>query len=150
MDEDERNNNVDKYLMYSIKLYKEILDLEEKIKKTFFYSKNSCSYDNFLVDKNYINDIETILHFKEIYTFLNSNHITSAFLKTQKNEEDILKRLKKQLNPETINELEKLDENLKLKNSYELKAIYDNKYKANKPSYYKDCKIINMELSKHH
>ena len=64
-----------KCLSYSIDLYKGYLNLYETILKSNYYSPNIINKDNeyYLINKDYVNELESIIQFKEISNIIESN-----------------------------------------------------------------------------
>ena len=143
--QNKKENNINNYLLYSINLYNEYLNLYKKINESISYHSNYNELDDyFLVDKKYINEIESILHFQEIKNIINKNKE-----KFNNNNKDILKELRNNLLEDTLNDLgqfnkEKIETKLNDIPLYKLKQSFINNdiilY------YYRNCQILNQQI----
>ena len=144
----EKEEKINKYLSYSIELYNEYSTYNLQIEKPNNKMENEC----YLVNKNLIVEIEDILCYNDINETLIKNKEVIKNYSMKKENKDILEKIKKEINTDTIkkiNELEdkKFEELLKQKENILLglsKSYIGEKSKN--VFYFKDCKIINKKI----
>ena len=140
--------NLDKILTNIVELYKEYLMINLKINPSN-YSEilNEIDEDYYVIYKNYINDFEEIIHYKEIKNILIKNRHIHLFYDTEKN--DCLTKLKSLISPEIKNKLLEINDNSfifdKLKKS-ELYKLEQTKFMEGNLYYIDNFIIINSKI----
>ena len=147
---DKNNNKVNKYLSYLIIIHKEYSKIKKDINETVIIHSNRPEEEYYLINREYLNELENILHFKEFIKKININDIQKLNLDINNINNDIMNKIKDRLNKEMVNYLITLDENqllINTENKYYISKIelQDNEYN-NKLHYYKNCQIINKKL----
>jgi len=135
-----KENNLNKYLTYIINLHKEYSALNKKINEQNSSSLEEKEYDYYLISKNYINDIESLLNFKDMRIIIENIQSTNSSF-------DIHDTLRQQIQGEKYNSLINLNEqyiksNLD-RNAYLLSSLNDNN---NEPYYYNNCQIVSKVI----
>ena len=142
----EYGDKLDKYLGMLVDLYLEFLQINNKMNLSDNDSSTFMQTDEnyFIIDKQFINDFEEIVHFKEIKNILDKDKNLHPHYGNQK--KDCLEKIKNELNP---NIKDKLVESENYSNFNKLKS-YSYKVKCsrlpNKIKYYDNFVIINNQI----
>ena len=142
-----KKDNFLKYLSYSITLYNEYNNLIQKIKEPI---NKFSSEKYYLINKNYMKEIESILLFIKVKDILINNKYLINNLQENNNDfREIFEKIKDNLSNENIDNLEKItDENIEIRLSctkkYILSLSYINNDCENNLYYHKDFQIINI------
>jgi len=136
-----KENSLYKYLSYINNLYNEFSVLYKKINEQNSSNLTDEEYNYYLINRNYISDVKSLLHFKDISTIIeNIQNFGYSF--------DPLKNLREQIKEELYNSLIELNpeiikNKLKDKNSYLLSTLEEN---TKEPFYYNNCQIISKNI----
>ena len=136
-----RENNLNKYLSYINFLHNEYFVLNKKINEQNSLNLAYEENEYYLISRRYINDIENLLHFKDISVIIRNIQSLNVSL-------DLVSILREQIQGELYNSLSELNnENiknkLKDKNSYLLSSLNNI---DNEPIYYNNCQIISTKI----
>jgi len=143
----ENENKLDEYLTILANLYKENKILKNKIATPINNSSISSitKEEYYLINKNFIKNLEDIIHFTEIETIINNDNQFLKYFEFDK--KYCLNKMKIDLQDETKNALMNLENNLNLK---ELKNVQiyklEKSYFKNKYIYYQNSIIINNKI----
>ena len=146
---DKNNNKVNKYICYLIIIHKEYSKIKNEINGTIIIQSNRPEEEYYLINREYMNELENILHFKEFIKKINIDEIKILDLDFNNINNDIMNKIKDRLNKEMINYLLTLNENkliLNTENKYYISKIDLQDNENNKLHYYKNCQIINKKL----
>ena len=151
LDEKEKvlNNNLF-FLIYLYKEYSIFYQIINGLKNDIHHSsEDPNNYSFYLIDSNYLNEIESLLCFQEVAKILNNNQEFNSNLFQDNNiNKEILEQLKCKLSSNTLKMLkENSDKILKTKLSNKniispLCITVDNEKKY----YYQNCRIINRAI----
>ena len=148
---DDKEKNMIKNLIFVINLYKEYAALNNKINILNNNHNQSNSIlpsnnDFFLIDANYLNEVESSICFQEISNILNTKEVFDINLIKDNNiSPELLGKIKGKLSQNTIivlreNSEEKLQNKLFNISKLSLSLISDNNHNK---YYFSNCKIIN-------
>ena len=146
---DKNSNKVNKYLSYLIIIHKEYSKIKKDINETVIIQSNRPEEEYYLINREYMNELENILHFKEFIKKINIDEIKKLDLDINNINNDIINKLKDRLNKKMVNYLITLDENkliINTENKYFISKIELQDNENNKLHYYKNCQIINKKL----
>ena len=141
------NAKINKYLPYLINIYIEYSKIKEEINgKATTLSKEEEYY---LINRKYMNELESIFHFKEFANEINIDEIQNLDLDINNVNDDIINKIKEGLNEKVIYDLLTLDEkklaiNCQNKDELSKSELFDNE--NNKLFFYNKCQIINQKL----
>ena len=139
------HENINKYLTYSLKLYKEYSSLKKQIGEKNNQKENEC----YLINKNFIEEVHKILCFNDINDEFDKN---AELIKDFKGEKEKIEKIKNGIKLGILKQLNELDEN-KIKENLKLKGniTFDlSKSSIGEKSenifYYNNCRIINKNI----
>ena len=137
------NKNVDEenfYILYNIILFNEYLKIEQ----------NAHNEKLFLINRNYMKELESILCFNDIkQILLNNNQINTMNIYQSKEEKQaIVKNIKNLLNENITKEIQQIKkENVEMKlNSINFLNIQSYPYENNNIFYFNNCQVITEKL----
>ena len=137
------NKNVDKedfYILYNIILFNEYSKIEQ----------NAQNKKIFLINRDYMQALESILYFNDIkQILLNNNQINSMNIYNSKEEKQTLvKIIRNLLNENIIKEIQKIKkENVEMKlNTINIMNFQSYPYENNNIFYFNNCQVINEKL----
>ncbi len=136
---------LDKYISYSINLCIEYMNILKKIKQPFNSQIATNEYDYFLINGEYVDEIESILKFDIIKQILNNNQHLITQIKDQTSFNQITIKVKDilKLNQKLENlNIKEEDLNNKLQNINNLSEKIIHGDPSNKIYFYKNCKIF--------
>ena len=136
-----KENCLNYYLNYIIDLYNKYSILNKKINENISSSSADEEYEYYLINRKYMKDIESLLHFKEMSIIIKNVQSLNISL-------NIHETLRQQLQFQLYNSLIELNDEtiknkLKDKSSYLLSSFNDNN---NESYYYNNCQIISKNI----
>ena len=146
------NNKTNKYLSYLIIIYNEYSKIKNEINEKIFIQSNRPEKEDkeyYLINKNYMNELENILHFKEFINEIKIDEIKNIDFDINNINNDIINKIKGNLKEKMLNFFLTLDESkliINNENKYDIPIIELNDNKKNKLYYYNNCQIINQKL----
>ena len=140
-------NKVNKYLSYLIIIYNEYSKIKEEFNGIYIRQLNRPEEEYYLINRNYMNELENILHFKEFINENNIYEIKNLDLDINKNNNDIINKIKGKIKEKMIKYLLTLDDNkLIINDKYEISRIELIDNENNKLCYNNNCQIINKKI----
>ena len=145
------DNKVNKYISYIIIIQNEYLKIEKELNKTLIIPSNRQENEEeyYLINRNYMKELENILHFKEIINEINIDEINKLDLDINNINNEIINEIKGGLKEKLINYLITLDEKKLIindENKYEISPIESFDNENSKLFYYNNCQIINKKI----
>ena len=142
------NNKVNKYISYLIIIHNEYSRIKKEINETVIKQSNIQQKEEeyYLVNRKYMEELENILHFKEIINEVNINKIENLDLDINNVNNEIINEIKGELKGEIINYLITLNEKLVINNEYEISTIEVLDNEKNGLHYFNKCQIVNKKL----
>ena len=141
-------NLINKYLSYLIIIYNEYSKIKKEISENNRQS-NRPEEEYYLINRNYMNELENILHFKEFINDNNIDAIKNLDLDINNINNDIINTIKGKLKEKIVTYLLTLDDNKLIINNriiYEISEIEMKDNDNNNLYYYNNCQIINRKL----
>ena len=143
--EKEKEQILNKYLSFALNLCIAYSIIEKKINQSINNQNITNEYDYYLINAEFMDEIESILKIDIIKALLESSEFKNIIKNNNVNQ--ILELLKAHLNTNVINELKNINEELlnnKLLGKNNLSKTYIDHSKG--LYYYKNCKLINKEI----
>ena len=141
-----KNNEkeLDDILAILVELYKEYLSMQLKINSSILEEMDDDDY--YVIDKNYINDFASLIHFNEIKVILNKDRNIHLYFDTRQNE--CLNKLKKALSPDIKNKLMQINDisNFDILNNYEKYKLKQTKLQEKNIYFFDNFIIINSKI----
>ena len=146
---DIKNQKVNKYLSYLIIIHNEYSKIKKEINEITISQSNKPDEANYIINREYMKELENMLHFKEFINEVNIDEIKNLDLDINNiNNNDLINKVREKLNEKMVNYLLTLDENklINNQNKYEISKIEFKDNENNKIYYYNNCQIINKKI----
>ena len=147
--DDQYENKLNKNLESLVELYKEYLNMNHRISLSITQPTTTFQIDEkyYIINRNFINILEEILHFKEIKVILDKHK--QFYLNFDSNKDYCLNNIKNILSNETKDKLVELeqDSNFEKLNNYDLYKLENGIFNQT-ILYYKNFIIINEQIMK--
>jgi len=146
------NNKLNKYLSYLIIIYSEYSKITKEINEEFIVQLNMTEKEDkeyYLINRNYMKDLEDKLNLNEFINQIKIDEINNLDLDINNINNDIINKIKGNLEEKFVNYLITLDENnliINNENKYDISTIELNDNENKKIYYYNNCQIINKKL----
>ena len=137
---------LDEILIILVELYKEYLSIQLNSSTNVSLFLDKIEDDYYVIDKNYMNDFASIIHFNEIKVILNKDRNIHLYFDTPQNE--CLNKLKNALSPDIKNKLMQINDNsnFDILNNYDKYKLKQTKLQEKNIYYFDNFIIINSKI----